>query len=466
MIAATTAILVALTAGDEQVRSTARAYWVFLDATEGAEVEVAPRALLRRAARGIVVAGADRRPHDGHVTRVAGEVERVRVTSRWLDAVSVEATEQQLVAVRALPFVSAVVPVARGRVPDGVGAWQTSERSFEPDPWPLALTRIDSLHARGLRGEGVCIGVVDSGFDLGHAAFAAIDVAAAHDFLDDDDIVADEPGDVPGQADHGTQTLALLAGDVPGEFTGVSPLSTYFLAKTEHVDEHVADEDRYVAGIEWLEAHGVDIISTSVGFYFEYGPDAFDGSTTPASQATRTVLDLGVYVVAAAGNAGPDAGTVGAPADVDGVLAVGAVDESGALATFSSRGPTADGRIKPDVVAPGVFVWTVAPGTPDQYLPAGGTSIAAPIVAGAAALVLEYTHGLPLDPTKRLRRTALAADDPDPASGWGLIDANAAAGPADFAAHDLACSVADNARSAMALLPCLLCIRRRRTKEP
>lgn len=437
------------------------AYWVYLCERGGARVEVSARARERRADRGAAAAEFDVPPRAEHVEQLARAVARVRVTSRWLNAVSVDATAQQIVAVRALPFVSAVVPVGRGSSDDRPSP--PTPRAWGPEPWPLELTAIDKLHARGLTGKGVRIGVIDSGFELGHVAFAGLEVAAARDFIQGDDEVADEPGDAPGQAEHGTQTLGVLAGRVAGEYEGAAPMATYFLAKTEHVDDLVADEDRYVAGLEWLEAQGVDLISTSVGFFYEYTPDKFDGESTAASKATRVAVDHGVHVVAAAGNAGPSRHTVGAPADVDGVLAVGAVDKSGMLASFSSRGPTADGRIKPDVVAPGVFVWTVAPGTLDEYAPVGGTSIAAPLAAGAAALVLESAHGLPINPLDRLRLTADNAGAPNSAIGWGLIDAAAAAGPAEIADKGGCSVVPDPPRPLAFMLSVLLLIRRRRS---
>lgn len=437
------------------------AYWVYLRERGGARVEVSARARERRAARGTAAAELNVLPRAEHIDRLARSVMHVRIVSRWLNAVSVDATPQQLVALRALPFVSAVVPVGCGSA-DGRRSLP-APRAWGPEPWPLMLTSIDKLHARGLTGKGIRIGVIDSGFELAHGAFSELEVAAAWDFIQGDDEVSDEPGDAPGQAEHGTQTLGVLAGRVPGEFEGVAPMATYFLAKTEHVDDLVADEDRYVAGLEWLEAQGVDLVSTSVGFFYEYPPEKFDGESTAASKATRVAVDYGVYVVAAAGNAGPSRHTVGSPADVEGVLAVGAVDKSGMLASFSSRGPTADARIKPDVAAPGVFVWTVVPGTLDEYAPVGGTSIAAPIAAGAAALVLESAHGLPIDPLERLRLTADNAGAPNSSIGYGLIDAAAAAGPAEIADKS-GCSVTpDPPRPLIFVLSVLSIIRRRRS---
>jgi serine protease AprX len=113
----------------------------------------------------------------------------------------------------------------------------------------------------------VVVGVQDSGFSLDHAALAGVHVVAARDFLNDDDIVADEPGDPNGQHDHGTMILSLLAGDDPGATWAPRPGVSVILAKTEDSSvEEPFEEDRFVEGLEWIESMGADLFTTSLGY--------------------------------------------------------------------------------------------------------------------------------------------------------------------------------------------------------
>lgn len=317
-------------------------------------------------------------------------------------------------------------PVARRRV----AAPPPAVRSYGAAQAQLDLLKVPDMHACGLTGEGVVIGVQDSGFVLDHAAFANIKVLAAHDFVHDDDIVADEPGDPPGQHDHGTSVLSLIVGDVPDTFSGVAPGVSVILSKTEMIDqEKPAEEDFYVAGLEWIETMGADLFTASLGYIDWYGPSDLDGKTAVVSQAAAVAIGNGLIMFTAMGNSGPNPSTLIAPADVDGIISIGATTFSGNIAKFSSRGPTADGRIKPDVVAPGAGVWTVKPGTLDQYGQQNGTSLATPLAAGVGALLLQAYPDLdPAGMLELLRATAVSPGDPNNDLGWGLIDGIAAAG--------------------------------------
>ncbi|MCY1056653.1 S8 family serine peptidase [Nannocystis sp. SCPEA4] len=399
------------------------------------ERELEPRALRRRMRvrgdRGVDV--RDLPPADAYVQSVAATGARVRMSSRWLNAVSVEADAGQRSAIAGLPFVARLQPVARTRRNDHRSTLADEARTtaaFGVAEVQLEMLNVPAMRECGLTGAGVVVGVQDSGFALGHQAFAGLNVLAARDFVQGDDVVADEPGDDEGQDRHGTIVLSLLAGDDGEQFSGVAPGVSVLLAKTERIGEEMPyEEDLYVAGLEWLEGMGADMFTASLGYYEWYTWEQLDGKTAVVSQAAAVALANGLIMFTANGNEGPEPGTLIAPADVDGIIALGATNLDGVIADFSSRGPTFDGRTKPDLLAPGKDVWVAQPGTVGEYQQANGTSLATPLAAGVGALLLEaYPDLTPTKMLELLRATAANPDAPDNEGGWGMIDGLAAAG--------------------------------------
>jgi len=404
--------------------------------------ELSPRALDRRKRvrgdRG--VDARDLAPAPAYVAAVLGTGARLRSSSRWLNAVSVEADAAQLVAIADLPGVLRLQPVARRRgvTPPmasrshGAEALADAPRGAAGDDVhgvalaQLEVLRVPFLHTCGLTGAGVVVAVQDSGFSLEHTALKGVHVIAAHDFLNDDDIVADEPGDPEGQHNHGTMVLSALAGNDPGNYIGAAPGISVILSKTEDSSvEEPFEEDRFVEGLEWSESMGADLFTSSLGYFDWYAPQDFDGDTAVTTKAADIAVEQGLIMFSAVGNAGPGPMTLMAPSDADGVIAVGAVELDGDVAEFSSRGPTADGRFKPDIAAPGKGIWVVDPGSQSDYDRGNGTSLATPLAAGAAALLLEAFPAV--DPTamrSMLRESSSRADTPDNELGWGLLDAS------------------------------------------
>lgn len=363
---------------------------------------------------------------------------------RWLNAVTGWIHPDELEFVAALPFVDSLRPVATfvrslptdaDAVPPLPKTSATAEDVFDYGPsatQQITLIGVNHLHRAGLTGRGVRIGFMDTGFSLGIRAFNCMTILGTRDFINGDEDVGDNEA---GQMRHGTQTLSLCGAFDEGKLVGVAPASEYVVAKTELVNSEVqAEEDNWVAGLEWLDSMGCDIVSSSLGYANWYTDDDFDGNTAPSTIAADMAAARGVLVVNAAGNEGtPACGGTGpvqliVPADGDSVLAVGASDFDGDRASFSSCGPTSDGRIKPDVIAPGQGVWTALPNT-GFYQPGNGTSFATPIVAGVCALLLEQTPALtPWHLIEKLRSTADRSSKPLITYGWGLVQAVDAAG--------------------------------------
>ncbi len=384
------------------------------------------------------------------VARAAALGARIRVRSRWLHAVSVDAPTAALRALALDPDLHRIQPLGRFRVAPGVGSQLERPRPAVPsttagdscpaggDPvlgpseMPYRQLHLRPLTDAGVDGTGVRIAILDSGFDTQNAAFTGITVTAQYDFVFGDTIVRDDSADVPSAHAHGTAVWSLFAGDVPGRLHGVARGATYLLAKTEDVrSETRVEEDNYVAALEWADSIGVDIVSSSLAYLifdngFSYTPSQLNGDVAVTTVAADLAAQRGILVVTAAGNTGPGARSIWTPADGDSVLAVGAEDSLGTLASFSSRGPTADGRIKPDFTAPGVDVCVATGGGAVRRL--NGTSFATPLLAASAALVKQLHPMLsPMALRAAFRNWATNRATPDTFRGWGRPDVTAAA---------------------------------------
>ena len=362
----------------------------------------------------------------------------VRTRSRWLHAVSVDAATTALRTLARDRALRRIQPRGRFKVRPGPPhpalialpgdtCAAIGDPVYGPSAMPLDLLNLRPLVNLGYAGTGVRIALLDTGFDTSNPAFATVLVAAKRDFIFNDTIVRNEANDAPGAQGHGTGVWSLLAGDVPTRLRGLAPGATYLLAKTEDIrSETRVEEDFYVAALEWADSIGVDIVSTSLGYLlfdngFRYQPNQLNGDVAVTTVAVDSAAAQGILVLTAAGNFGPGFRTLSTPADADSGLAIGAEDSLGAIAAFSSRGPTADGRLKPDVTAPGHDVCVLA-GT-GIVRRGSGTSYATPLAAGAAALVKQAQptlSGVALG--EALRIHARNAATPDSTRGWGRIN--------------------------------------------
>jgi subtilisin family serine protease len=282
---------------------------------------------------------------------------------------------------------------------------------------------VPEAHAMGYRGEGVLVCVLDSGFELGHEAFDQLEVRATRDFLFHDERVSyDSRQDLPSQANHGTQVLSILAGYAPGRIIGPAYRADYILGKTEQIgSETKAEEDAWVEAIEWAESMGADIVTSSLSYSRWYRPQDEDGVTALISRAANLAFERGLLVFNSIGNYGPGDRTLSPPSDAPGTIAVGATDWNGRLTGFSSKGPTWDGRVKPELVAMGSGVAHAAARTRDRYGRGAGTSYSTPLVAGCAAIVLSaHPDWGPEAVREALVMSADRAASPDNLYGWGI----------------------------------------------
>ncbi|MGC9470143.1 MAG: S8 family serine peptidase [Bacteroidales bacterium] len=323
-----------------------------------------------------------------YIRRVEAVAGRVVKVSRWLNAVTVYAGRKEQEALSRLPFVTSIEPVLRVPAP--------SLKTFRQEvPWlgkeeelaelQLAMLEGDVFDSLGLDGRGVRIAVFDAGFPEvdNHPLFAHIReegrIVATHDFIKGkDDVFA---GNV-----HGTMVLSCIAG-INSEWTlGLATGAEFLLARTEQWGEPFSEEENWVCAMEWADRYGADIISSSLGYtYHRYFPDEMNGRVAMVSRAATLAAKKGILVVNAMGNSGASRWEIlGAPADADSILSVGGVDPfTGRHMAFSSFGPSADGRLKPNVCAPA----QAAVAGKKKVKTAYGTSFSTPLVTGFAACV-------------------------------------------------------------------------------
>ncbi len=397
---------------------------------------------------------------------------KIRTVSRWLNAVSVEASHQQIQLLNALPFVSQSEPVVQfkrskpqqqlttplsslGKTSDTAGL------DYGFSATQLTNIKVVNLHAIGVNGAGVLIGMLDDGFNnyRTHAALKNIRVIAAHDFIHNIDDVSIQPWEYttsPSQGNHGAGTLSAIGGFDNGHMIGAAFGASFLLAKTEMdssgsgIDLN-SEEDTYVAALEWAERLGADITSSSLGYKEFLSTPTYtsldmNGRTTKVAKAAVIAARKGVLVVTAMGNDGYISGkgnqsqradtTLDSPADADSIISVGATSSDGELAAFSGCGPTADGRIKPEVVAQGMGVYWADGSSTTNYNIVAGTSCSTPLVAGAAALILsahpqltnmQVRDALMRTTVQRRDGTSETATYPNNYYGNGFADAYTAA---------------------------------------
>ncbi len=405
-------------------------------------IDLNEHAIIRRAKAGIDEIVFDdlpvRQEYVDIIKELGGDHRR---SSKWLNAASFEISADLIDEIAALDFVYNIRPLGRYKrisMPEdgpesifpGFEKLPADVLNYGPSYDQISQINVHLMHESGYNGQGVIVGMFDTGFRKSHINFVDIinegRLLAEYDFINNDDNVQNESGDVSSQHDHGTKTWSALGGFTQGQLIGPAYGASFLLAKTEDMTgEYTGEEDNWQAAMEWADSLGVDVISSSLGYYEWYDYSDMDGQTATITIAANIATSLGILVCNAMGNRGYlGSGSLDAPADAFDILSCGAVDGSGIIASFSALGPTFDGRTKPEVCARGVTC-RIAKGTGDLIFTTGsGTSFSTPLVAGAAALLMsalpDYT---PQQIRKALMMTANQVDTPDNTYGWGIINA-------------------------------------------
>lgn len=428
-------------------------YWiVFTDknstpySTSNPSAFLSSRSILRRQNQGIAITSYDLPVDPNYIAQVlATGAVTLNYKSKWMNAISITTSDANaLLAINALPFVVNVGPVFRvkhadyfSEEADEIPATNTQRignsnsllsYNYGASLGQVQQINVDCLHGMGFNGAGKIIAVLDDGFNNVNVIPAFDSIRLNNQILGTYDFVAGVQN-VYGVGGHGTLCLSDMAANLPGQIIGTAPGAQYYLLRTEEAaTEYIIEEDNWVAGAEYADSVGADIISTSL--YYEQFDDAsqnhvyadMDGRTTVCARAAIFTARVGMLTFACAGNSGTSPWFyIGSPADADSILAVGAVDASGNLANFSSRGPSADGRIKPDISAMGVNAIVV--NSSGSVTTASGTSFATPLSAGGAACLWQSAPSY--SAMQLLHAIQMSSDQwstPDNLKGYGIPD--------------------------------------------
>jgi len=286
----------------------------------------------------------------------------------------------------------------------------------------------DYLHNIGYHGENMTIALLDAGFRHADILPAFDSLFANNQVLGTWDFVANEASVYEDFA-HGIEVLSTIGGNVPGQLVGTTPKASFWLLRTEDVSsEYLIEEYNWDAGAEFADSAGADIISTSLGYTTFNNPAQshsyadMNGHTTPCAMAANIAFSKGMVVIASAGNDALNAWHyIGTPADGDSVMAVGAIDNTGTYAGFSSTGPSSDGDIKPNVAAVGQGTFIAY--TDSSFGPGSGTSFSCPVLAGSAACLWQ---AFPTRTNRQIfaaiQESASQFQNPDSLLGYGIPD--------------------------------------------
>lgn len=286
---------------------------------------------------------------------------------------------------------------------------------------------LDCLHDLGFKGDGIYLGVIDAGFRNMDTISYFDSVYLEGRVLDTFNFV-NSTATVYGFSGHGTAVSSCIVGEktAPEEYAGTGINVDLALYLSEDVaSETEIEEFNLVAALERCDSVGVDVVNISLG-YFEYDDSTtshvyadLDGVTTISAIGVNVAASKGIFVVSSAGNSGPS--NISTPCDATGTFCVGAVDEFDDLAFFSSIGPAADGRVKPDVVARGQQAWVI--GQSGALGQGSGTSFSSPILAGATACLIQANPNRTVQEVMdAIRQSASQFLSPDEFKGYGIPD--------------------------------------------
>ena len=394
------------------------------------------RSIKRRTNQNIAIIERDLPPNPSYLSDVAKTGAKILYKSRWLNGALIQTDAATLDKVLKLSFVRGL---------EGKGDIRNTRQNFDNQivktkdkfendgisdnglsQTQLAMLGADKMHDKGFHGEGMLIGVLDSGFlnapqlSFFNNLFAEKRVIGTWDFVNNE-------ANVYNDHNHGTNVLSCMAAFENAKIVGTAYKASYLLLTTEDVSsETKREEANWLFGAEMADSVGVDVINTSLGYTTfdnpaqNYTYNDMNGDRALATRAADWAAQVGILVVASAGNDGSSSWKyIGTPADADSIIAVGAVSSSRNIASFSSFGPSFDGRIKPELSAQGAG--TVVGNTNNTVGTSNGTSFSSPLMAGFAT---SFWQAFPKLTNMQVRdyliRSASQYSTPDNRVGFGI----------------------------------------------
>lgn len=368
---------------------TENRFWIYFTEKNHQDFDPAEyfdsRTIEKRKALGIPVFSETDLPVNAEFIRsVEGICPGILFASRWLNAVAVEAGEDQLSKISQLPYVKSIEPVGKYKV-NKSSRLMSSSSIPKTDPLMNQTRIMDKgiFRENGIDGRGIRIAVLDAGFSGAdtHPAFKHLrennQILATYDFVRKKEFVYSFNS-------HGTSVLSCIAGMYDSIPIGLATGAEFLLARTEVSWEPFFEEINWMAAMEWADKNGADIINSSLGYtYHRYFTHQMDGKTTFITKAARIAASKGILVINSMGNDGNTNWRFpGAPADAEEVLSIGGIDPKNLLRiNFSSIGPNAAMKMKPNVSAFGEVIAAGRKGFKRTF----GTSFSAPLVTGFAA---------------------------------------------------------------------------------
>lgn len=403
----------------------------FTDKAGSTTIALSEQAIERRNAQNIAIDSLDYAVSPLYIDSLQKLGAEILYTSRWINGVTMRMSEETAEEVRKLGFVDSLevtknehpvsASLVRKKMPQIHNGYNRSDLQNN-------MIGVDKMHQAGFEGQGKTIAVIDDGFCNVNTNTA---FAESRSHIRDTFNLVPSMGGIYTSGSHGAMCLSLIAAKQANEFIGVAPQADFYLIRSEDTaSETMLEVDNQVRGFEIADSVGADIITSSLGYkWFDDGLnndityEKHDGKTARNSIAATIAARKGMIVCISAGNDGMRANDyhITSPADADSILAVGAVQEKMDYAYFSSQGPTADERIKPDICAMGQGICVI--NTDGTCHIGDGTSFATPLIAGMAAALWQALPQLNnMEIIERIKEFASQHANPDNYLGYGVAN--------------------------------------------
>ena len=399
-----------------------------------AEQFLSTKSIERRKRRNIPIDSTDLPVCSSYTNELAKNGLRILATSRWLNSVLIETPDSTNIDVllNKLPFVSSWKEAEtrnnhenKERIVSITDEYQQKNDYYGAATQNMLSVRgLRKIHSAGFRGQGMNVAIIDAGFKNADtlSLLKKTSIVAKRNFTHSgNDLFANDT--------HGLDVLTLMGANLPHILVGTAPEASYTLLKSEESEtENPYEEDNWIAALEFADSLGIDVVNSSLGYYefshaaWNYSTTELDGQHSPASRAASLAASKGMLLCISIGNLGnSEWKTMTVPADAENILTIGAVNKDGKHSAFSSLGPSADGRTKPDVCVLGENI--LVPNENGELTKGSGTSFASPILCGAATCLWQkHPNAKAIEIIEAIRQSASLYNKPNNEYGFGLPD--------------------------------------------